>query len=319
LSHFPWHAPPALFENIIKLDQYKNLKEEWDNCTDRDKDKVLRSVDQFKALDSHPLKILFDKESELGRSLNQWTDRLNLRVGQYNALLDVYGQYGEVGLTKLFDKWTSLTSNKPEVFEKTFKSILSHMPSFNSMIDSERFDESMETIFAHDDNKLSWWNALIENHNQYEDLFKLSSIFNSAMGVIEGKMNLTIPAINDIKFKKDLPTTLSRMIKVLENCPIKDRQAQLDYLCELPDIPEDYDYQFLVPQMFEEGISDKEKNFNSTLKVLKTVSNPSSLEGELKSDKHVICIFYEKLAKRKQRLPLNTYSELYSATTCLDS
>lgn len=294
-----------IISELLSQDIYKAEKNLWEQITNRSDAQTFRKTfpkTRPASIADHPLHYLVRDNEELKNKLEQWTKTLKLDVEQYDALLDVVGQYGTEGLLCLFKTWEyDNDPYKTAAFKESYDLLLKYMPSYLPVIQDSAFNETIAKIANLNAEKRSWWVALIKNHvnvtKGYSDLPYLFKVFTEATVVIE-EMGLPFFSIDTIKYNKDLPTTLSHMIALLKKCPARDREVQWKCINNV-DISGQSDVHFIIPEM---KLGEQHPN----LAEMKT-----AIERSPESDPMSIKpAFYRFLAQQKQHLPLKQYEQI---------
>ena len=293
--------------DILDKQADKTAKGTWEKITDRNQALAFRR-DHFALLkgitiENHPLHLLLRDNKELQQQLKKWTDNLKLGKEQYDALLDVCGQYGSPGLARLFQTWEGYNPEELAAFKETHTHLLKHMPTYLPFIEDKAFQGMINKISILPPEKRSWWMALIQNHGSkppgYSDLPSLFKCFTEATVAIGG-MGLQFYKIDAIKDKRDLPSVLSDMLTLLKQCPAHDRKVQWECMSGV-DVSRHEKFRFIIPEMKIEDTTllDLENGVKSLLGT-KPVGNPELLKPA----------FYRYLAAQKQHLPLEQYQQI---------
>lgn len=253
-------------------------------------------------IENHPIKYLLRNDPTLLDKLHQWTSMLKLEMTQYDALLDVVGQYGTVGLERLFELWEGNRADpfKSEAFLQTHALLLKYMPSYLPFIQDCDLNEIVSKIANLSVEKRSWWFSLIKNHTVvtrgYTDLPYLFKVFTQASVVIE-EMGLPFYCTESVKAVNTLPLTLSKMINLLQKCPRQDREVQWRCINQVEQL-DTGDEHFILPEMkLGEDHPDVED-----MREMITHAPESDPNG-------IIPAFYRYIAKKKQHLPLTVYEK----------
>ena len=106
----------------------------------------------------HPIHYLIRNEPELQKTLTTWTKALSLKKEQYDAMVDVYGQYGTAGLKNLFATWEFFDNDpfKKEALKETQELLLQHMPSYVPIVTDPSYKEIISKIANLSKEKRSW-------------------------------------------------------------------------------------------------------------------------------------------------------------------
>lgn len=289
--------------SLVKQDQTQ-----WNALTNRDEALEYRKNlgAQF-TKENHPLRKLIANNAEVNLQFSQWENKFKFEKEQYDALLDVYGQYGVPGLTKLFQTWNEYISDsyKGPVFLETYFSLLKHMPSFLPFIEDKAFQDTISKIANLSKEHRSWWMALIKNHGQtagYSNLPGLFKQFMDAVTAIE-QMGLTFYEIDSIRDVKDLPTSLNELLALLHKCPKQDQVVQWRCFDSII-IPstQPNDFHFIIPEMkAEENLGVK-----AQLEWIKDLLN----QNKDTNPELIKSAFYQYIAKRTQHLPIEQYRNI---------
>ncbi|CEG55673.1 preprotein translocase subunit SecA [Legionella fallonii] len=294
-----------IINELLSQDIFKAEKNIWEQITNRSDAQVFRKTfpkARTARTEDHPIYYLVRNNEALKNKLNHWTETLKLGIEQYDALLDVVGQYGPEGLECLFKTWEyDSDPYKTAAFQESHALLLKYMPSYLPVIQDSAFNETISKIANLNAEKRSWWVALIKNHvditKGYSDLPYLFKVFTEATVAIE-EMGLPFYNINTIQYKKNLPTTLSHMIALLQKCPPQDREVQWKCISNV-DVSEQADVHFIIPEM-------KLGEQHPDLAEMKTIieRTPESAPERIKP------AFYRFLAQQKQHLPLKQYEQI---------
>lgn len=255
--------------------------------------------------ENHPLPELIKNNRELVQAFTMWSAKLKFDKEQYNALLDVYGQYGAPGLSQLFSTWEEYNKDpyKGPAFLDTYASLFKFMPSFLPFIDNKEFQETLSKIANLSKEHRSWWMALIHNHSRkigYSDFPGLFKQFTSAVNIIE-QMGLSFQEIKTIKDEKEFSSALTAIVDLLNKCPPQDLAAQWQCINNIT-IPNPNVYHFIIPEMQVET-NLGERGELEWIKRLLTQDNNSNPEL-------VKPAFYRYLATQEQHLPLEQYRKI---------
>jgi hypothetical protein len=289
----------AILAKILKNSEYKQIYEnKKTNLEQSDFRKNITKSLNIQTPNAHPLNGLLTNNATLVKQLTRFTADLALGPEQYDALLDVFSQRGEEGLTQLFDVWDELNKENILTFKEMHRTILKNMPSYLPFINDPELKETLIDIARLGTEKYSWWKALISNHSDikgYGDLSSLFQEFNKTWLCIEG-MGLKFDKIEAFKSKSDLSTTLSNMLSLLNKCAKKDRGQQLACIHDVPLEAHDK-YYFIIPEM------DLLHTMSLTFEDLKTQNDPTVIKQ----------LVYRYLATQKFHLPLTDYAEYLNA------
>lgn len=151
-----------ILSKIFQNPAYTTYQAQWKSIVSREEAlEARKNISQFlqvKQLEKHPLLYLVEEHAALREQLKHWTKKLKLEIPQYDALLDVYGQYGEAGLRHLFQEWERSGPSFIELHE-TF---LNKMPSYIPFIADPVFQKTMENIRLQSPERYSWFLALLK-------------------------------------------------------------------------------------------------------------------------------------------------------------
>lgn len=301
LSELTLKTKPVLAKLVTELLTLSAQNEEltrWNNITNREEALKFRSeITRTFSINNHPLSKIIENNEEL-KDLPQWMDTLQFKKEQYDALLDVYGQYGVSGLSLIISSWNEYNKDehRRDAFLDTYKYLLKFMPSFLPFIEDKEFESTILNISMLSREHRSWWMALIKNQGTLKEYRNLSQLFGkfSATIVSIEKMGLTFKEISSLKEVADLETATSQILTLLNQCPPQDQAVQWDCCHEIT-VPSNHDYHFIIPEMkLEEDLGSK-----GDLEWIKT--DKSSKPEQVKP------AFYRYLAKRAQHLPLEQY------------
>ena len=294
-----------IINELLAQDVFRAEKTAWEQITNRNDAQTFRKTfpkTRSARTEDHPIHYLVRDNEALKNKLNQWTKTLKLDVEQFDALLDVVGQYGTVGLESLFKIWEyDNDPYKTTAFQESHALLLKYMPSYLPIIQDPAFNETISKIANLNAEKRSWWVALIKNHvdltKGYSDLPYLFKVFTEATVIIE-EMGLPFYNIDTIKYKKDLPTTLSHMIALLKKCPSQDREVQWRCINNV-DVSEQTEVHFIIPEM---RLGEQHPDLTEMKAIIER--SPESDPERIKP------AFYRYLATQKQHLPLKKYEQI---------
>ncbi|WP_133135559.1 preprotein translocase subunit SecA [Legionella rowbothamii] len=255
--------------------------------------------------ENHPLPELVKKDGELSQSFTMWDNKLKFEKEQYNALLDVYGQYGAPGLKQLFSTWDEYNQDpyKGPAFIDTYVSFLKYMPTFLPFIENQEFQDTLAKIANLSKEHRSWWMALIQSHGRktgYSDLHGLFKQFTDTVNLIE-QMGLSFHEITSIKEEKTLPLALTDMVALLNKCHPQDQAVQWECINKIS-IPEPNNFHFIIPEMQTEANLGERGDIEWIKRLLAQDknSNPELVKPA----------FYRYLATQEQHLPLEQYKRI---------
>ncbi|KTD15531.1 coiled-coil protein [Legionella gratiana] len=292
--------------DILSLPSQRTNLSKWNDLTNRNEARKFKKDLglQFNKA-NHPLPELIKNNRELSQALTTWSTKLKFEKEQYNALLDVYGQYGAPGLNQLFRTWEEYTNDpyKGPAFLDTYASLLKYMPSFLPFIDNKEFQETLSKIANLSKEHRSWWMALIQNHGRkigYSDLSSLFRQFTDTVNTIE-QMGLTFHEIKTIKDEKEFPSTLAGFVDLLNKCRPQDQAVQWQCINNII-ISNPNNFHFIIPEMqVETNLGERgELEWIKRLLVQNKNSNPELVKPA----------FYRYLATQEQHLPLEQYRKI---------
>jgi hypothetical protein len=299
---------PMAEQVVTKILSFPSLqahKAEWEGITNRKAEQQFRQDRIYKIIKENNLfSELIKNNKDLHAAFTKWDKVLNLDKEQYDALLDVYGQYGELGLAQLFKSWDDLDQDKVKgpAFRDTYKFLLKSMPSFIPFIEHKELQDTLTKIGNLGKVQRSWWMALIKNHGKtsgYSDLPCLYKQFMDTVIAIE-KMGLDLKEIQTLKDVKDVPSALSDLLTLLNKCHPEDRAIQLECIHTIT-IPKDNPYHFIIPEMqLGTDLGNKPKNLEEIKGLINNGSDPQL----------VLPAFYRYLATQEQHLPLDKYKTM---------
>lgn len=254
---------------------------------------------------NHPLPELIKKNSKLRQQFTTWNTKLKFDKEQYDALLDVYGQYGASGLTQLFTTWDEYAHDtyKGPAFLETYTALLKYMPTYLPFIEDKEFQETITKIANLSQAHRSWWMALIQNHGKksgYDNLAALFKQFTNTVNTIE-QMGLTFYEIKTIKNTNDLLSTLTELLDLLNKCSPQDQATQWQCINNITFLKPNH-FHFIIPEMqMETHLGEKgELEWIKTLLKQEQNSNPKVIEPT----------FYRYIATQKHHLPLEQYKKI---------
>ena len=171
----------------------------------------------------HPIFNLLDKETQ--ESILSY----NLDTNQLNQILYLYDKYGDAGVKKLIKTWEQIKDIPNIEFDK-LPSILIDVENYEEIIKSDELLKAVTQISQFSDTTRQWWDLLYAKHHPLSDnLVTLVSQFTSFIKALESR-NLILYDLSDqreaFKSASNLPTTLGRMISILDLCRPEDIQEQ---------------------------------------------------------------------------------------------
>ncbi|AUH73039.1 prepilin peptidase [Legionella sainthelensi] len=301
-------APIAtqIVTDILSLSNQRATLSQWNEFTNR------KEAERFKKdlglqfnKENHPLPELIKSNRKLVQDFSVWSKKLKFEKEQYNALLDVYGQYGAPGLIQLFRTWDEYNQDpyKGPAFLDTYASLFKYMPTFLPFIDNKEFQETLSKIANLSKEHRSWWMALLHNHGRkigYSDLPGLFKQFTDTVNTIE-QMGLSFHEIKTIKDEKELLSTLTAVVDLLNKCPPQDQAVQWQCINNII-IPNPNNYHFIIPEMqVEANLGERgDLEWIKRLLVQDKNSNPELVKPA----------FYRYLATQEQHLPLEQYKKI---------
>lgn len=300
-SGWPTLCRSPMAASIVRQIRSEDDVARWEEMTIRDEASAFRleiPALPGESLDAHPLCLLLAGDDSLKEQLQTWTDTLQLGKEQYDALLDVCGQYGVQGVRRLFHLWNfNGDSNKKDVFKAMHADLLKYMPTYLPFLENDAFNETLSAIVLLTPAKRSVWNALIKNHGETEGYSDLPSLFQSFRHFCSAidAMRLNFSPIETIKDIGSLPATLSGMLSLLKRCPASDRAVQLACLNEA-EVSKYPDFHFIIPEM-------RLGKDNPTMEALKQILK----HGEDIDPGICKAVFYRYLATQNQHLPIEQY------------
>lgn len=304
LERTPISAP--ILSEILSLPNQNANRSQWEGFTNRNEALQFRkNIGSQCNKENHPLPELIKNNRELNQTFNRWNAKLKFQKEQYDALLDVYGQYGASGLIQLFRSWDEYNNDayKGPVFLEIYASLFKHMSSYLPFIEEKEFQDTISKIANLSKEHRSWWMALIQNHgnkngyNSFPDLFKQ---FTETVNAIE-QMGLTFHEIKTIKDAKDSPSTLSGFLDLLHKCRPQDQATQWACIHNII-IPTPNHFHFIIPEMqVEANLGEKgDLEWIKTLLIQNKNSNPELVKPA----------FYRYLATQEQHLPVEQYRKI---------
>ncbi len=295
--------PEQVLGELFQHQQFASLKQEWEACSERQQALKFRQQRLFSAdsVTLHPLNYLLQGHEELQQQLQRWTKKLHFDVMQYNALLDVYAQYGAAGLNKLFAIWDGYNEHQLKAFLNLYPLLLQEMPTYVPFVNDPQFNEQIKAIANLNTAHYSWWMVLLNNHilaqGEPKDLFALFNLFTEKVRAIEA-LGLTFSTIKNMKECCAMPEAFSKIIALLERCDRDNGDRGKQWAC-IDSVPfSQMQGSFYLPVMEKQSpLADLE----AVKKLFKDKKSCSLEEFEP--------AFYRYLATRKQRLSLNHYQE----------
>lgn len=301
-------APIAtqIVTDILSLTNQRATLSQWNEFTNR------KEAERFKKdlglqfnKENHPLPELIKSNRKLVQDFSVWSKKLKFEKEQYNALLDVYGQYGAPGLIQLFRTWDEYNQDpyKGPAFLDTYASLFKYMPTFLPFIDNKEFQETLSKIANLSKEHRSWWMALLHNHGRkigYSDLPGLFKQFTDTVNTIE-QMGLSFHEIKTIKDEKELLSTLTAVVDLLNKCPPQDQAVQWQCINNII-IPNPNNYHFIIPEMQVEANLGERGDLEWIKRLL--------VQDKNSSPELVKPAFYRYLATQEQHLPLEQYKKI---------
>lgn len=265
---------------------------------------------------------LLANNSSLQKEVRKWSKTLSFKSQQWNALLEVYSEYGEEGIVKLFELWQSIdTILFKELHATVFKAVDSYLP----MLNNQQFSLALKTYsgLSQSGDQFKWWTALINQHTAavgYDDFPSLIDAFNSFVQKItntEDKGGYGLAFYPEVFFKdvKSLPTALGRMLSILSECSKEDRALQWKCITSIPlqsngairaitdGVRTHTRCGFVVPEMLTTPVLYDDIRGYNTAGEWKDISKYANLK---QTREH----FYRYIAHQKDRLSLSFYQEM---------
>lgn len=308
--------PASVVTQILEIKAPEQLIQ-WQQCSDLEESRRFQTELCFElASQGNQPHLLFDLVNAASKEkLVFWTEKLNLSAQQHSALLDVYGQYGDKGLSTLFGLWDAYDENQLKVFQQTHESLLKDMPTYLPFIEDPDFDALIKTLASWGDAKISWWSALIKNHHDAKaddkntDLVSLFQEFSNFIVTVEKKLKLSFgkeSIIDGFKDVQSLSKNLSDVIALLSKLDPDhgDRGIQWNCIHEVL-VSKHAEFAFILPEMNISLEDTPEPDFTKIVNCFK--QNSPKLDRLLLENQ--IPDFFRYLSAAKKRLPIKYYRE----------
>ena len=339
-DHFDFHKLQFIFEHLEQAkasysDPYDEnllvsiawLEPIFTNIEDREKYVSLAHLTETNpSMKSHPFLNLLDKEGfqELTKEIktHQLTDV------QLNGLLGIYNQYGNVGINKILKTWETI-NQLPNVDLNQLGSIKAHVNGYEALLlNNEDVLNAVRIISGLNPIERQWWNKLYAAHQPMDDyLPNLVASFTKFTTAISNN-GLSFYELDDkngpfFKGAGNLPTTLGRMLSILNLCKEEDIKEQWKAMSridlsaagalramtvqeKIDDEEKDRPCGFVIPEMDLNPEKIKENASPiagyDTCKEFKAIATATNEEDRTR-------LFYRYIAHQKYRLPLSFYQE----------
>ncbi|MDP1604860.1 MAG: hypothetical protein Q8M03_16530 [Legionella sp.] len=259
---------------------------------------------------------LLDNQPELKQQVMTWAVKLGFNKRQINALLRVYSEYGEEGLTQLFHDWSLLDA---DLLKELHDTIYKHALSFSSMITEPRTKDALQIVsgIKQDKAQYEWWSTLLKQHvastgfDSFPDLVEAFITFSKTIKAynLDFYPNVAFANVNS------LPTVLGRILTILSQSQPDERDAQWQCITEIPlqangairalaDLHlAGKRFGFVVPEMLTTPVHyDTTYGYSTSMEWRKVASEDSLIQTREN--------FYRYIANQKHRLPLSFYQEM---------
>jgi hypothetical protein len=231
---------------------------------------------------------------------------------QLNGLLAIYDKYGSSGIEKILKTWKQINANH-NISLKQLRSIQEYVDGYEGMVLSDDVRDAAVKISGFTTEQRQWWNQLYAAHNPVDDyLPNLVSSFTDFSKAISD-MGLSFYEVNSFKNTRNLPTTLGRILSILNLCKEKDRQVQWRAISAINLSGEGairamtsgldkngVPCGFVLPEMHVSAELYK-SNSSENLSARKTIG--------VKVASTRFTLFYSNLASQKYRMSLSFYQE----------
>ena len=275
--------------------------------------KAVELARTFKPLQEKSLlSILIDDKKELNEQVKRWEKKLGSL--NHDALLQVYNQYGEAGLERLFAQWEKTNL---DVLKTLHQNLYVHGQSYAPFL-AEAHQDAISAVQGLQGAQKEWWNLLLKQHANaagYDDLPALVDAFKAFSTFIQDKKLEFYPLQNDaFSSVKSMPVALARITSILNHCPKEDLKEQWETVSAIP----------LASNGAVRAIHDAEINKKACTILLPemdlkdteydavhgydTANSPKKI-GESKDEKALAKNVYRYLAAQKHRLPIRFYQE----------
>lgn len=251
-----------------------------------------------------------NKDSEL--LIRRAIDTYNLTDKELNGLLRIYDKYGRTGLTRILKRWEDIH----KVLPKKDSIIIANTSGYEKLLGDEIIN-AVKSISGFPDVKREWWKRLYEIHQPKDDDFlTLYNCFNAFSKKIEGQDGYALPfyklSAKTFENSNNLPTTLGKILSILDFCSKEDRHLQWDTITQI-------DLAAAFNVMSQTKNSDRACGFVlPQMRVNSQTYIASSYEDYVarqciavdKTDEALqFNVFYNYLAYQKYRYPLPFYQE----------
>ena len=257
-----------------------------------------------KAATEHPLLSLLERDhlGALKANVASAISTYTLTDVQLNALLPLYDKYGTTGLEKILTAWSAISA-LPNVTPNLVRSIQAHVSGYEALLLNNDMVDTAKIISGFLPIERQWWEKLYSAHQPIDD--NLSNLVNSFTTFSRALTERGLSFYDLTEHKHtftgagNLPTTLGRMLSILNLCNDDDRDVQWKAMSQI-----DLSAQGALRQMTEGLDTDEACSFVV----------PEMAGSEKRTKK-----FYNDIAKQKDHLPLSFYQEALSALDALRS
>jgi hypothetical protein len=257
---------------------------------------------------THPLLNLLERDNApLKAKISAAIQRYGLKGHQVNGLLAIYDKYGHMGLEKLLTAWDALTS-RPNITPELIRSVYLNTNHYETLLlKPAKINDAVETISGFTKEQREWWQKLYEAHRpMHDDLATLVESFRVFSDRIAAKGLAFYSLTGDPIFKGagNLPTTLSRIISILEHCPEADVRAQWQAISSIDLSPEG------ALRAMTDGIGDRayRVRYSFILPEMQFSAQSYSIAPALTDMGQL----YTYLAQQEHRLPVDFYEAMFA-------
>ena len=251
-----------------------------------------------KVASDHPLLSLLERDhvGALKANVASAISTYNLTDVQVNALLPLYDKYGTAGLEKILTAWSTINA-LPTITPYLVRSLQAHVSGYEGMLLNNDMVDAAKIISGFLPIQRQWWEKLYSAHQPIDD-----NVLNLVNSFTTFSRDLTERGLSfyDLAERKhtftgagNLPTTLGRMLSILNLCNEDDRDAQWKAMSQI-----DLSGQGALRQMTEGLDIDEACGFVV----------PEMAGSDQRTKK-----FYNYIAKQKYHLPLFFYQETLSS------
>lgn len=337
MEHFDYNTFDLIFTNLPKLrnmgsdpsptDDFVSLN--WLNTMFKDNAESIKQYYQLAhqhpiPVEKHPLQTWLHDEDKA--RLNTAIKEFNLTQNELDGLLGIYDKYGLVGLQKIISYWDELKTI-PKIQSEQIRSIPRDVSSYeNILAHPQRLMDAVNTISGLSKAEKQWWDTLYKAHQPMPDNFpNLVDSFKTFKKAVE-EMGLSFYDLDPTKptfiHAGNLPTTLGRMLSILNLCADKDRKQQWEVITKIDLSPQgairaltdwvgtDKACGFVLPEMAIGNVAEYHlENGYNILNDINLVKGITNIAHDRPED--ATQVFYRYLAHQKYRMPLAFYQQAF--------